>query len=420
MQSNFVVEDISVFKQKVLNWLKQFNTFCFLDSSQYQGQYDFLVAADADAMFQSSEINALELFQAFTSNHKGWLFGHLGYELATSEKISHSEKDDQLQFPDIFFFEPRILITCKGNELTIEAEYPKEVFSAIKQAAAVVVDTKKPLPPVKSRMTREAYIATIEQLKKHIQRGDCYEINFCQEFFIEHADVDPFSLFGKLNQKSPNPFSALYRLDDKWLLCASPERFIRKENDHIFSQPIKGTLRRTNTTDHLEEERQSLAQSQKDRAENVMIVDLVRNDLSRICEEGSVQVDELFGIYSFPQVHQMISTVSGIVNKGTAFKDVINATFPMGSMTGAPKVKVMQLIDQYEKSRRGIFSGALGYIQPGGDFDFNVVIRSIMYNQSTQYLSFQSGGGITIYSEAEKEWEESLLKAQAIKDVLNS
>ncbi|ULT45460.1 chorismate-binding protein [Niabella defluvii] len=194
----------------------------------------------------------------------------------------------------------------------------------------------------------------------------------------------------------------------------------QKENGRISSQPIKGTLRRTNADNSQKAERQLLFESEKDRAENVMIVDLVRNDLSRICEEGSVQVDELFGIYSFPQVHQMISTISGTLNKSVNFKDIINATFPMGSMTGAPKVKVMQLIDQYEKSRRGIFSGALGYIQPGGDFDFNVVIRSIIYNQTTQYLSFQAGGGITIYSDAEKEWEESLLKTKAIKDVLSS
>lgn len=420
MRSNFVVEDSSVFKQKVLNWLKQFNTFCFLDSSHYQGQYDFLVAAGANTMFQSSESNALKSFGEFAGKQGAWLFGHLGYELATVEKISHSEKEDRLLFPDICFFEPQIVITCEGNELTIEAAYPQEIFAAIDQAPLAITDTKNPLTPVQSRLTRDIYIATIEQLKKHIQRGDCYEINFCQEFFIDHADADPFSLFEKLNLKSPNPFSALYRLNDKWLLCASPERFLKKEENRIFSQPIKGTLRRTNSGNSIEEERRVLAESQKDRAENVMIVDLVRNDLSRICEEGSVQVDELFGIYSFPQVHQMISTVSGTLSKSTSFTDIINAAFPMGSMTGAPKVKVMQLIDQYEKSRRGIFSGALGYIQPGGDFDFNVVIRSIIYNQSTQYLSFQAGGGITIYSDAEKEWEESLLKAKAIKDVLSS
>lgn len=149
-----------------------------------------------------------------------------------------------------------------------------------------------------------------------------------------------------------------------------------------------------------------------------MVVDLVRNDLSRVCEEGSVKVDELFGVYSFPQVHQMISTVSGQVREDLTFADLIRATFPMGSMTGAPKKRVMELIREYENSRRGIFSGALGYISPAGDFDFNVVIRSIMYNAGSGYLSFQAGSGITWYSDPEKEWEECLLKASAIEAVL--
>jgi len=149
-----------------------------------------------------------------------------------------------------------------------------------------------------------------------------------------------------------------------------------------------------------------------------MVVDLVRNDLSRICREGSVQVDELFGIYSFAQVHQMISTVSGIVDEWVSITDILKATFPMGSMTGAPKVRVMQLIDHYEKTARGIFSGALGYIKPDGDFDFNVVIRSLMYNMHTRYLSYKVGSGITIYSNPEQEWEECLLKARAIESVL--
>lgn len=165
-------------------------------------------------------------------------------------------------------------------------------------------------------------------------------------------------------------------------------------------------------------ERENLLNSQKDRAENVMVVDLVRNDLSRICREGSVRVDELFGIYSFAQVHQMVSTVSGVLPDNYAFPDMLKATFPMGSMTGAPKVSVMKLIDQHEQAKRGIFSGSIGYISPDGDFDLNVVIRSLMYNHSTKYLSCKVGSGITIYSEAAKEWEECLLKAKAIEEVL--
>ena len=151
-----------------------------------------------------------------------------------------------------------------------------------------------------------------------------------------------------------------------------------------------------------------------------MIVDLVRNDLSKICREGTVRVEELYGVYSFPQVHQMISTISGEIRANISFSETIRSTFPMGSMTGAPKKRVLELIEQYEKTKRGIFSGALGYIDPGGDFDFNVVIRSILYNASNRYLSFQAGSGITFYSDADQEWEECLLKAKAIMQVLGS
>ncbi|MGZ8556814.1 MAG: chorismate-binding protein, partial [Chitinophagaceae bacterium] len=208
------------------------------------------------------------------------------------------------------------------------------------------------------------------------------------------------------------------RLNDKWLLCASPERFLKKEGNKILAQPIKGTSKRIQGDENKDEQKKSeLFNSDKDRSENVMVVDLMRNDLSKICEEGTVKVDELFGIYSFPQVHQMISTISGVLKNNISFLDIVRATFPMGSMTGAPKKRVMEMIAKYEKSKRGIFSGAVGYISPSGDFDFNVIIRSIMYNSSSEYLSFQTGSGITFYSDPEKEWDECLLKAEAMKKV---
>jgi para-aminobenzoate synthetase component 1 len=205
-------------------------------------------------------------------------------------------------------------------------------------------------------------------------------------------------------------------LEDKFLLCASPERYLKKENQQLISQPIKGTWQRNHESDAGDASyKEALYNSKKDRAENVMVVDLVRNDLSKICEEGTVKVDELFGIYTFPQVHQMISTISGTMRNDLHWVDAIEATFPMGSMTGAPKKRVMELIDQYEKTKRGIYSGAVGYVKPNGDFDFNVVIRSLMYNEANHYLSYQVGGGITFYSDPELEYEECLLKAQGIK-----
>jgi para-aminobenzoate synthetase component 1 len=220
---------------------------------------------------------------------------------------------------------------------------------------------------------------------------------------------------------SPNPFAALYRLHDRYLLCASPERFICKKGLRISSQPMKGTIKRDLSNKSEDEKlKEELKASAKDQSENVMVVDLVRNDLSRICNDGSVKVDELFGIYSYPQVHQMISTINGELKEDILFSEIIEATFPMGSMTGAPKYRVMQLIDEYEEGARGIFSGSVGYVDENGDFDFNVVIRSMMYNASSKYLSYQVGSGITFYSDPEMEWEECLLKGQAIKKVLTS
>jgi para-aminobenzoate synthetase component 1 len=208
-------------------------------------------------------------------------------------------------------------------------------------------------------------------------------------------------------------------LEDKYLLCASPERYLKKTGENVLSQPIKGTWQR-NIDSYEEDERNRnlLTTSTKDRSENVMVVDLVRNDLSKICIEGSVKVDELFGVYEFPQLFQMISTVTGSLKPGIRISEILKATFPMGSMTGAPKKKVMELIEKYEVTRRGIFSGTLGYISPEKDFDLNVVIRSILYNSSTRYLSFPAGSGITFYSDPEKEYEECVLKAMAIKKVL--
>lgn len=203
-------------------------------------------------------------------------------------------------------------------------------------------------------------------------------------------------------------------------MCASPERYLFKDGVKVLSQPIKGTARRDADVTIDSQIKQELRNSIKDQAENVMIVDLVRNDLARSCETGSVHVDELFGIYSFPQVHQMISTVSGELKPGVPFTNAIHYSFPMGSMTGAPKIKVMELIELYEQQRRELFSGTVGYINPEGDFDFNVVIRSLFYNAATQYLSYQTGGAITYDSDPMKEWEEMRLKAWALERIFSS
>ncbi len=405
----------------MLNWLQQFNTFCFLDNHQYQVQphsHECLAAAGTRQYMEVKNGAGLLQLQEFVDLNKGkWLFGHLNYDVKNELELLSSTLPDSIMFPNIFFFEPAVMIRLTEEEMEIDSEDPHATFEGINAFDETESGIGKPgNVTIQHRLEKKEYIDTILQLKQHIRRGDCYEINFCQEFFAEHAVIEPWQVYEKLSAVSPNPFSAIYRLQDKWLLCASPERFLRKKGKSIIAQPIKGTSQRETGNAELDERsRSELFNSEKDRAENVMIVDLMRNDLSKICDEGSVKVDELYGIYSFPQVHQMISTISGELKGDPGFTEIIRACFPMGSMTGAPKKKVMELIEMYEKTRRGIFSGTLGYISPGGDFDLNVIIRSIMYNSGSRYLSFQTGSAITFYSDPEKEWDECLLKAEAMK-----
>lgn len=404
-----------------MNWTRKFNTFCFLDSHHYQPaahKIECIAGAGTRRSIRGNGRKALDDLQIFIEEHPAWLFGHLGYDLKNVIEQLHSAHPDHIGFPELFFFEPEVIIRISPGSLTVDAEAPETVFDEIMQTMITPVENPSGIE-IRNTLSREEYIGVIRQLKEHILQGDCYEINFCQEFFSVNAVIDPHSIYKKLSLVSPNPFSALYRVNDQWLICASPERFLARTGDTLLSQPIKGTSRRAKDTARDEASRKDLFSSAKDRSENVMVVDLVRNDLAKVCAEGSVQVDELYGIYTFPQVHQMISTVTGTVRKDVTFADIIKATFPMGSMTGAPKKRVMELIEKYEQTRRGIFSGATGYISPSGDFDFNVVIRSIMYNAGTKYLSFQAGSGITWHSDPETEWEECLLKAEAIIKVLS-
>ncbi len=258
----------------------------------------------------------------------------------------------------------------------------------------------------------------MERIREHILDGDVYELNYCIEFFAKKARIDPLVVYEKLASRSPMPFSVFGRVHDCYMMGASPERFLKKTGTQLLSQPIKGTIRRGKDTAEDEQLKKLLQTDEKERAENMMIVDLVRNDLARSAVTGSVKVEEMFGIYTFAQLHQMISSVSAQLRPEVPFTEAIKHAFPAGSMTGAPKIKAMELIDQYEDVKRGLYSGAIGYITPEGDFDFNVVIRSILYNAATAYLSFQVGSAITYDAVGEKEYEECLLKAKAMWEVL--
>lgn len=408
----------------MLHWLNRFNICCFLDNHEYHSTYqniECLAAAGAIETFTAGE-NALESFSAFNRAQDDWLFGHLSYDLKNEiDAPLVSEHPDHIGFPDICFFRPETVLQLSGSVLTISTHTrkPSDIFAEI--SSETTTETRQTIPNlhITPRIEQGEYLSILEKLKQHILRGNCYEINFCQEFYAENAQINPLAVYQELTAVSPNPFACYYKSGNKYLLCASPERYLQKKGKQLISQPIKGTFKRNLQNPESDQMlKQLLAASEKDKSENVMVVDLVRNDLSRVCVEGSVKVDELFGVYSFPQVHQMISTISGVLKDGVDLTEIIKASFPMGSMTGAPKRRVMELIETFEKTKRGIYSGAVGYISPEKDFDFNVVIRSILYNKSNRYLSYLVGGGITFYSDPEQEYAECLLKAAAIKKVL--
>jgi len=413
-------DDLAILKEKALRWAATYDTVCFLENNNMIStahQLEGLLAIGEKRSIHSNH-NSFEQLKQFHQNASKKIVGFLSYDLKNELEDLQSNNYDGIQLPNLHFFEPEILIDFQQNEVIIESDHkkPSTILKEIQEIDLNCSFKTAQNPKIQSRFSKEEYIKIIEQLRQHIRLGDFYEINFCQEFFIENHTIDPLELYLNLNHLSKAPFSAFYKWNNRFLLCSSPERFLQKIGNKITSQPIKGTIKRGDTPLEDKELIHQLLHSKKDRSENVMIVDLVRNDLSRTCT--NVQVEELFGIYSFAQVHQMISTISGNLLPNLHFTEVLKHAFPMGSMTGAPKVSAMQHIEQYERTRRGLYSGAVGYITPSGDFDFNVVIRSILYHAKTRYLSFQVGGAIVWDSSPESEYEECLLKANAMRSVL--
>jgi para-aminobenzoate synthetase component I len=393
------------FQQQVLYYFQEFENVIFLNSNNNDSN---LIAV--------AKTNNLDL--------KDWQFGFISYDYKNKVEPKLSSKNTcNVSFPEKHFFTPELLFLISENELELfydDVLYSKLYVSKIIDEI-IKVDVKTAIKQnikITPRISKTSYIEKINKLKRHIQQGDIYEVNFCQEFYAEHVSINPIDIYFKLNEKSPTPFSCYVKHNGNYLLSASPERFIKKEGNKILSQPIKGTIKRGENKAEDEQLKQELLKDKKERSENIMIVDLVRNDLAKIANKNTVHVDELCGIYTFPQVHQMISTVKAEIKDNTDFNEILKATFPMGSMTGAPKVRAMELIEEYETAKRGLYSGAVGYIDSLGNFDFNVVIRSILYNQKTDYLSFFVGGAITSLSDPEKEYEECLLKAKAMFEVL--
>ncbi|WP_230678856.1 anthranilate synthase component I family protein [Hymenobacter properus] len=321
-------------------------------------------------------------------------------------------------WPQIGFFIPHTWLYWQDDHIEIHG-FTTDVLNKILTLPVPTVPAPQ-VPVLQPRTPRADYLQAVEAIRTDILNGEVYELNLCQEFYAENVALEPVDVFWRLMAASPAPFAGFVRWHDHFLLCASPERFLARAGSSIHSQPIKGTIRRGTTPEIDEQQRLTLLHDEKERAENLMIVDLVRNDLARVAQTGTVRVPELFGLYPFRHLWQMISTVEADLRPDVQLPEILRATFPMGSMTGAPKIRAMQLIERYEHTRRGLYSGSIGYLWPGSDFDFNVVIRSLQYRQDSGYLSFEVGSAITYDSDAEREYEECLLKAKALLEVLGS
>lgn len=424
------IENVTVFKTQLLQWANQSDTCVFLDSNkddnsnQLYASYDLVVAVDAFTSIQTDYEKAFEELHIYQSLTKDWLFGYLSYDLKNDVEELASTNFDGLQFPELFFFQPKKIFLVKGNQLEIlylvmcedEIELDFENILKIKSNFDYERPTKIEL---KQRVSKELYLERTTKLLQYIQEGKVYEANYCMEFYAEDVLINSLALYHKLNAISLPPFAVYFKNYQYFVASASPERYLKKTGTKIISQPIKGTAKRSTNVEEDEHLKENLSKNSKECSENIMIVDLVRNDLSQTATKGSVVVEELCEIYTYKQVHQMISTITSVVSSQTAPTEILRTTFPMGSMTGAPKIAAMKIIEELEESKRGLYSGAIGYFAPNGDFDFNVIIRSILYNSKNKYLSFSVGSAITNQSILDHEYEECMLKAKALFEVLN-
>ncbi len=424
----FHIKETDSFRQKLLTYCNQYEYFAVYDSCGYNqlnngkvnyNSYDFIAGID---YIQKAD-RSFDLLYNHLNND--WLFGYLGYDLKNEFEHLYSVNDDNLFFPSTCFFQPRYVIINNNSEWSIEYVKGVDDDSSVKDFINKVLATsvsEKTITPISftAKVNREQYIKSIQSILRHIHKGDIYELNYCMEFYAEDSDIEPADVYKKLTEISPTPFNALVKIKDKFIISASPERYLKKVNSKLITQPIKGTAPRSENEEKDQRNAYELEHCIKERSENIMIADLVRNDLSRVAKMGSVEVEELCGIYKFPQVFQMITTVIAEMDNDYSGLDAIKYSFPMGSMTGAPKIRAMKLIEKYEETKRGVYSGAVGYFSPNGDFDFNVVIRSLLYNSINKYLSFMVGSAITEKSIPEKEYEECFVKASAIFKLFNA
>ncbi len=422
------INHIELLKKQLMQWSDTAKTVCILDSNLHKEKYssfDFLVALDTETTIElDNTTQAFEQLKNYYDTCNDTIFGVLSYDLKNDiEKLS-SDNTDVVAFPALYFFQAKKLFIIKNNTLKISYlnKYKNEIAGDYDAITNTIIKTNKTNKKLKIEATisKTTYLDTINHIKTDIQQGKYYELNYCQPYTYDVETIDSLKTYQALNRISKAPFANYFKHNEYHLLGSSPERFIKKTKQYLISQPIKGTAKRGKTIQEDKAIIKLLKNDKKERAENIMIVDLVRNDMAKIALKNTVTVSELCQIYTFDQVHQMISTVQCELANTIHPIDTIKALFPMGSMTGAPKVAAMQHIEKYEQFKRGFYSGALGYITADGDFDFNVIIRSILYNASLKKLSFAVGGAITNQSDAEKEYVECLTKAKAMFEVLEN
>ena len=426
----YSVESVSNLHEKLLRWAQQYETAIWLDSNKHHlehSNFDNILALEEFTSIQTDAEHAFEKLKEYQTITQDYLFGYLSYDVKNASENLTSTNVDDLGFAELFFFQPQKILFIKDNR--VEFRYlsmvEDEIDTDFKAICDIVLkpqntNISKEKIEIRSRISKKDYLKKVDKILEYIHKGDVYEVNFCQEFYAKNTSINPLDIYEDLNTISEAPFATFLKIDHQFLLCASPERYLKKEGRKIISQPIKGTAKRFKN--RLEDQKiaTALSKDTKERSENIMIVDLVRNDLSKSAKKGSVQVEELCKVSSFKQVHQMISTVVSEIKDDVHLVDVIKDTFPMGSMTGAPKISAMKIIESLEETKRGLYSGTVGYFTPNGNFDFNVVIRSILYDAEKKYLSFSVGSAVTAKSSPEKEYEECLLKAKAMQFVLTN
>ena len=424
ISKTFRLKDVSSFKIKLLKWSENSVTSVFLNSNNHKSQinnYEAILALDSYSEIPYTRKNSLNKLDDFLKNTQDWVFGYLSYDLKNELENLESKNIDSFDLPNLFFFQPKkiwLLSNSNVEALYLDGNEIDDDWTEINKINLSEKIPKSNKIILKERLKKNQYQNKIKLLLDHIKRGDIYEANFCMEWFSQNANIIPSEVYIKLNEISKTPMSAFFKNKNLNLLSSSPERYIKRIKNRVVSQPIKGTSRRDQNDMVDSKLMNELEANIKERSENIMIVDLIRNDLSRFSIPGSVIVKELCKVYPFKQVHQMISTVESKIKSNLSSSEIIKHTFPMGSMTGAPKVKAMNIIEDLEVSARGLYSGAMGYIKPSGDFDFNVVIRSLIYDTNTKYLSFHVGSAITSKSKISNEYDECLLKAEAMISVL--